>query len=388
MDGNYILRLTTVTGIDLPENLKSDSILIYPNPMNDYSTVRFYPPVAGEVTVSVYDITGKMLMRVNSFLESEIQKFNLSGLKNGLYIISVQGNGYRYSGKLICEGETGGTIKLEKLANEVQVVIKKETEKTSSKESAPIVDMEYTAGDRLKITGTSGIYSTVIMDIPEADKIISFDFVACTDGNSNNYPVVTIGTQVWMAENLKATKYSSGTDITQATTEEEWAGFNATGKGYCYYEFDPANATAYGVLYNWIAAVDGAASTSSEPSGVQGVCPVGWHIPSMPEWITLTTCLGSNPGLKLKETGTTHWSDDASYVGTNESGFTAVGGGLRQNSTFGFANKFISGLWWSTTDGPDAGSIKDLVLTYDAPGASPFNSISKAKGISVRCIKD
>jgi hypothetical protein len=77
--------------------------------------------------------------------------------------------------------------------------------------------MQYTSGDRLKFTGISGNYSTVLTDIPTGNKTITFDFIACTDGDNNHYPIVKTGAQTWMAENLKTTKYNSGADIPYIT---------------------------------------------------------------------------------------------------------------------------------------------------------------------------
>ena len=106
--------------------------------------------------------------------------------------------------------------------------------------------MEYTTGDRLKFTGISGNYSTVKTDIPESDKTITFNFIACTDGDNNNYPVVEIGTQVWMAENLKTTKYSDGTDIPLVTSNTAW--IPLTTPGYCWYNNNEATTKTPAVV--------------------------------------------------------------------------------------------------------------------------------------------
>ncbi len=112
-------------------------------------------------------------------------------------------------------------VRIEKVEDFVQSACEKEV-KSESKGTQATVDMAYSTGDRLKYTGVSGIYSTVKTDIPTGDKTINFNFIACTDGDNNNYPVVEIGTQVWMAENLKTTKYNDGTGIPMITNNNEW----------------------------------------------------------------------------------------------------------------------------------------------------------------------
>ena len=90
----------------------------------------------------------------------------------------------------------------------------------------------------------------------------------------------------------------------------------------------------------------GSVSSSTNPSGVQGVCPTGWHLPSDAEWIQLTNYLGANAGGKLKETGTTHWSSPNTGA-TNETAFTALPGGHRDN---GSCFTYIGGNgFWQTT---------------------------------------
>jgi uncharacterized protein (TIGR02145 family) len=123
----------------------------------------------------------------------------------------------------------------------------------------------------------------------------------------------------------------------------------------------------YGVLYNWPAALDGATESNSNPSGVQGVCPSGWHLPSRTEWDQLIEYLGGNKvaGSKMKETGKRHWWYPNTGA-TNESGFTALPGGETFNSvddswTFGEIGK-NSFFWSSSTNRniPDYISISSL----------------------------
>jgi uncharacterized protein (TIGR02145 family) len=130
----------------------------------------------------------------------------------------------------------------------------------------------------------------------------------------------------------------------------------------------------------------GESSSASNPSGIQGVCPTGWHLPSDAEWTELTYYLGgtSDAGGKLKETGTTHWASPNTGA-TNETGFTALPGGTRYLDG-AFYSVGISGSWWSTTEFDTnyayyrgAGNDYSYVLISNNP---------KELGFSVRCIKD
>jgi uncharacterized protein (TIGR02145 family) len=169
-----------------------------------------------------------------------------------------------------------------------------------------------------------------------------------SDIDGNTYSTIAIGTQVWMAENLKTTKYANGIPIPYVNTSGAWAALNTPDKAYCYYNNNSSNNSTYGALYTWAAAMNGAASSTASPSGVQGACPTGWHLPSDAEWTILTDYLGgtSVAGGKLKETGTTHWQSPNTDA-TNESGFTALPGGGCFIGSFQYVGQ--EGIWWSST---------------------------------------
>ena len=366
LNGNDILHLTGPTGIHSPEYKLSSELKIYPNPMTENSLMEVYPPVGGDAEIAVYDMTGRQLSQQRSYLEKSGQQFRLSGFRDGLYLISVKGNNYQISGQLLCRVNSGGTISIDKVSNNIQSPDKGKSE-ADIKGTESTVDMLYTTGDRLKFTGTSGIYSTVITDVPSADKTITFNFIACTDGDGNNYPSVQIGTQVWMAENLKTKKYNDGTDITLVTDNSAWT--KLTIPGYCWYNNDEAGyKNTYGALYNWYAVNYGK------------LCPVGWHAPSFDEWETLITYLGSweVAGGKMKETGTAHWNPNTGA--TNETGFTALPGGQRGNSGYFFDLGYFGGYWWSATEA--------WYRVIECRNIS-ISSLAEREtiGFSVRCIK-
>src|SRR5574344_670616 len=189
---------------------------------------------------------------------------------------------------------------------------------------------------------------SVIFYKPTIEETTSGTFIDSRDGNEYNW--VQIGDQVWMAENLA---YLPRVNMVADGSED------AAGSYYYVYGYDgtnvadakaTANYNTYGVLYNWTAAMDGEASSTTNPSGVQGVCPDGWHLPSDAEWTELTDYLGgtSDAGGKLKETGTTHWNSPNTGA-TNETGFTALPGGGRSNKgAFDYIGSY--GYWWSATE--------------------------------------
>lgn len=178
--------------------------------------------------------------------------------------------------------------------------------------------------------GGSSISNTVnfeiIASLPEINFNPDLAYGSLTDIDGNTYKTIVIGEQEWMAENLRVTHYSDGKPITLIEPDEEnypywyWSGdFNR----YIYNRFNNNYANVLGAIYHWEVAMYGADSSNTNPSGVQGVCPVGWHLPSLVEWEKLKEYLGDNAGNKIKEGGALHWPSPNSGA-SNESGFTAL----------------------------------------------------------------
>ena len=220
------------------------------------------------------------------------------------------------------------------------------------------------------------------------------DYIVVTDGPSygsftdsrdgTEYQTIIIGGQEWMAENLKYLPSVVGPGTGSQSTPYYYVyGYDGTNVTDAK---ATSNYTTYGVLYNWPAAMAGSASSNANPSGVQGVCPAGWHLPSDAEWTELTDYLGgiSVAGGKLKEIGTTHWQSPNTGA-TNETGFTALPGGYRGN--YGLFYGFGSfGYWWSATE-YDA-DIAWCRYVYYSGSSVVRHDDGKELGFSVRCLRD
>jgi uncharacterized protein (TIGR02145 family) len=199
-----------------------------------------------------------------------------------------------------------------------------------------------------------------------------------SDIDGNLYYTVDIGTQVWMAENLRTTKYNDNTDIPLVTDNTAWSVL--TTPGYSWYRNDETTyKSTYGALYNWFT-VDAASN------GGKNVCPVGWHVPGDSEWTTLTTFLGGDAaaGDKLKETGITHWLSPSTEP-TNETGFTALPGGYRVTEGL-YGSVGNEGKWWSSTmyNGPIAW-YRYMYFNISYVGR---DGSYKPYGLSIRCLRD
>jgi uncharacterized protein (TIGR02145 family) len=375
LKGDDILHLTGTVGIPSSEYDKPGKLKIYPNPMKDNSIIEIFPSIEGEAIISVFDMTGRQLSQIQNYLDKSRQELRLSGLKDGFYLINVRGNNYQYSGKLLCTGQSDGTLSIEKVSNNIEVF----DEKTSEMENKGSQDswvIPMLPGDRLKYTGYSGDYGTVTTGIPTQDATVTFDFVPCSDGD-NKYLALKIGTQIWMAENLKTTKYNNG-DLIGTTTPATLDIHSETNQKYQWaYDGNESIAAIYGRLYTWYAITDS-----------RKVCPTGWHIPNDAEWETLIDYLnGENTaGSKLKETGTSHWqshNEDAS----DEYGFTALPGGSR-NLAGNFESKGAYGFWWSSS----AHGTENLLAGYQVLYFNQTWILSTDNydfyGLSVRCVKD
>jgi uncharacterized protein (TIGR02145 family) len=190
------------------------------------------------------------------------------------------------------------------------------------------------------------------------------------DVEGNVYKTIKIGTQTWMAENLRATKFNDGTSIPEVTILEDWD--TLTSAAYCWAGIELSNKNIYGAWYNFYTVED---------SMHGNLCPAGWHVPTEAEWNTLLNYLEpSTAADKLKEVGTTHWLG-TNYRANNESGFTALPGGERspQIDTYPGWN---DGLWWGST-------LSSVVAVTRSRGyVLQINNYSKKFGLSVRCFRD
>lgn len=191
-----------------------------------------------------------------------------------------------------------------------------------------------------------------------------------TDIDGNAYGVTKIGTQTWITENLKTTKYRNGDVIPNVVNNEDW--IVRTTNAWTYYNNDASNNTDYGKLYNWYAITDS-----------RKICPTGWHVPTNDEWLTLANYLGgeSIAGGKLKEAGLTHWISP-NIDATNEFAFNALPGGQRVGGFSDFGN--LSTFATSSSDG-EYGIFKDIYNT--GPKLGTYIDVKWA-GVSCRCIKD
>lgn len=203
-----------------------------------------------------------------------------------------------------------------------------------------------------------------------------------SDIDGNIYRTVRIGSQVWMAENLKTTRYRDGSSIPNVTDNTAWAALTTT-DAYCWYNNNESNKATYGALYNWQAA-----------RSSHNICPVGWNVPSDENFKTLEMALGmeeaeanasgwrgTDQGARLKSA--TGWS---AGNGTNTSGFTALPAGYRyyEDGTFQLAGD-VAYFWTRSRDSDDRSFMRQL--DKDHTNVQRQNADNKA-GKSIRCVKD
>jgi uncharacterized protein (TIGR02145 family) len=216
--------------------------------------------------------------------------------------------------------------------------------------------------------------------------------------DGNIYLTVTIGNQQWMAENLKYLPSVVGPSNGSYTTPKYYVyGYSGTNVADAK---ATTNYSTYGVLYNWPAAMAGSASSTANPSGVQGVCPTGWHIPSDAEWTALTDYLtnsgygyeGSGSDIAKSLAATSGWTAYGSegnvgndQASNNSSGFSALPGGIRNGGgLFEFIGDNIS--WWSATES-GASDVWYLTVAYFESSVGRYY-LPKEVGFSVRCVRD
>ena len=212
--------------------------------------------------------------------------------------------------------------------------------------------------------------------------------------NGDTYNTIRIGSQTWMVENLKTTKYNDGTDIPLETDSATWA--NLATPGYCWYNNDIANKEKYGALYNWYVV---------NPANSKKIAPTGWSVPSDNDWTILENYLvangynwdGTTTGNKIAKAmaAKTDWvtNSNSGAIGNdlslnNRSGFSALPGGVRDQSFGADFNHFtLRGNWWSTTE---YNVTISWYINLDNESGDLYrgNYYDKHSGFSVRLVRD
>lgn len=204
-----------------------------------------------------------------------------------------------------------------------------------------------------------------------------------TDGDGNVYESVVIGTQEWLTENLKTTKYCNGESIPKVSLSQS---ATLTTAAWTYYDENPNNES-YGKLYNWYVA-----------SSNKNACPCGWRVSNRNDWIKLANFLDkdntsySTAAVQIKSTGTIEdgnglWhTSKASNIGTNSSNFNALPAGWGDGSTLKFENKNYKTAWWfSGSYNSTSGEYNQVNYNY---ADFYFTIIEKNSVMSIRCIKE
>jgi len=219
------------------------------------------------------------------------------------------------------------------------------------------------------------------------------------DYDNNIYRTIKIGNQWWMAENLKTTHYSNGTSIPLVENINDWDNLENGDKAMCYYDNSIPNSITYGALYTFGAAMNGLNSSETNPIGVQGICPTGWHLPSDNEWKQLEMYLGMSQadadyaGYRgsieaSKLAGNSElWEDgdlkNSLHFGT--SGFNALPGGRRHGDGI-FAGSGSAANFLSSTKYDTQYVWYRYISSYEITILRDFGD--ETSGLSIRCVKD
>lgn len=205
-----------------------------------------------------------------------------------------------------------------------------------------------------------------------------------SDIEGNEYETIKIGSQTWLKQNLRTTKYNDGTNIPLAQYHVTWQ--SLTNDAYAWQEQIPSKyREIYGAIYNWDALNTGK------------LCPTGWHVPSIDEWSELIEFAGGETiaGGTLKEAGSMHWKESINkdIIATNSTGFTAVPGSERSNTGIDYGDYYqfgvgSLGVWWSSSLSENNSNYSESVKMYSGTNIVTFESKHKNSGLSVRCIKD
>ena len=411
-----ILTMQNGTGID--ETVINDGFGLSqnnPNPFNGTTAVKLMVADAGAVTLEIADVYGRMVETwCTASLQPGINQFRVTLSATGTYILTARQNGKTSSVKMVCNGTGDG--------NRIEYAGIVETMCTSSlpisatpkKHTRGLTGNPFDLGDEMEYVGFATINGGVTesQHVTQAQNasetiVLMFDSVrtdglpcpgtpTVTDIDGNVYNTVMIGTQCWMKENLRTMHYTDSTLIPAGETYSETDPYHYAPNN------DEANVVIYGYLYNWPAVMHGAATSETNPSGVQGICPTGWHVPGDAEWTQLTdyvssksqyVCGSDNGNIAKALASTTGWYeyDYECAVGNDQSvnnatGFSALPAGYYLDGSCSYFGGYGYAGFWSATTNSESNAYDRSFGYGNADVLRDYDSLST--GLSVRCVRD
>lgn len=373
-------EILEVTGVNNILKLSPEEFTLsspFTNPFFEQTNFSITVQSTTKLHISIFNMLGQTVLHYdNKFIPGE-HHFSFSGgnLQQGIYFLHVAGESKTKVLKMMKFG----------VGNHSTAMLSYNGISTSTLQTNKPVN-KIIIGDTYRFIGfANGYKPDTIIAHPMIDTTYAFRFLplynpdTVTDIDGNIYHTVTIGSQIWLVENLKVTRYRNGDSIPNIADVNGWANngnANKTGMGaYCNYNNDTNNISLYGRLYNYFAV-----------SEDRRIAPVGWHIPGDDEWQTLIDYLGGDlvAGGKMKEIGSIHWINP-NIGATNESGFTGLPAGIRTNEGV-FVNVGINTIFWSNLQFHSYTAF-DRALTYDYTGVYYDNDFKRC-GLSIRCVKD
>lgn len=400
----------SVTGVEEPGTIARFSLFQnIPNPFEGTTCVLLDVVGEEDVTMELMDMSGKVLVsQVFHSLQPGIHQFQLSLSAPGLFLLTARQAGKVASVKIFNKGAgEKDFIRYVDAQMPRYYSVEKKGRGDSSNPFSPDDVMEYvgfatvfgTLVESGHITGTQIASETIslLFDVVQSttEGHSCPGLTTVTDFDGNTYHTIWLGNQCWMKENLRTTHYADGTAIALGNNE------SYTEPYYYDYASSDIPLSERGYLYNWPAAMHGDSSSDLNPSGVQGVCPNGWHLPSHSEWAQLADYVGSqneyvcggNSNYIAKSLAVTSgWVTSTTYacaVGNNQSsnnatGFSAYPVGHCRGSDFQYSGRYTY-FWSSTEYNNDQAWCRQLCYNYEN-----VNYFYNARywGFSVRCVRN
>ena len=421
-----VLTLQNGTGIGDVETMCTSSLRLSqnnPNPFDGTTKVNLTVTEPGIVTLDIADVNGRIVRTNRVRPEIGTHQFRVTLSTSGTYVMTARQNGKSSSVKMVCNG-TGNGNRIEYAG----AVWANNNSSQSKSRTRSETDNPFDLGDEMEYVGFATINgetmeSQHVTQAQNGSETIVLTFtVAQTDGlpcpgtptvtdiDGNVYNTVMIGTQCWMKENLRTIANIPSGD-THTLDDNHTSAVDYAGPWRYTPNNDPANVAAYGYLYNWNAVMNGAEPSTANPSGVQGICPYGWHVPSGNEWIQLAdyvgnqneySCNGIVPSIFIAKAlaDSVGWDSSTNFcaVGNdlssnNATGFSARPAGVFGNDAVNSAVTFnnfgqIFGLWTSSEFNSVFANWVIIKNTNSTVTDWNWGTLTKKIGMSVRCVRD